>query len=410
MQTPLYQYRLFALCFLSVALGAMDSVFSSAYLPDIVRDLTGLTGDAATGAVGSWVSFAFLAGATLGGILLSFLSDRIGRRAVLTLALLCYGFGSALGALAGSWEMLAATRVLVGVGVGAALVVSAVIISETWEERTRAVALGILSVAYPVGVITSGIITSNVKDWRTAFVIGGAGILLALLVRWAVRESAQWSDSKHTSSQLKLSDYRAELLSGILIYGAMLIGLWATFSWLPTWVQSLLGNDAPEGQSQRGLSVTLLGMGGLVGGIASGFLANRFGGKAVQAVCFVLCFLLSYFLFQINTAYSTQVMIGIALLGTCFGVSQGVLNDYIPELFPAVLRSTATGLCFHVGRAFTAAAVFFVGAFVVWFGGYGNAIFAFSMVYIAGLLALVFAKKSKTFVPKQSHLLDNEQL
>lgn len=405
-----YHYRLFTLCFLSVALGAMDSVFSSAYLPDIVRDLTGLTGDAATGAVGSWVSFAFLAGATLGGILLSFLSDRIGRRAVLTLALLCYGSGSALGALAGSWEMLAVTRVLVGVGVGTALVVSAVIISETWEERTRAVALGILSVAYPVGVIASGIITSNVKDWRTAFVIGGAGMLLALLAHRAVRESAQWSTSKHTSVQLKLGDYRAELLSGVLIYGAMLIGLWATFSWLPTWVQSLLGNDATEGQSQRGFSVTLLGMGGLVGGIASGLLANRFGGKMVQAGCFVVCFLLSYFLFQTNTAYSVQVMIGIALLGTCFGVSQGVLNDYIPELFPAALRSTATGLCFHVGRAFTAAAVFFVGAFVVWFGGYGNAIFSFSMIYIAGLLALVFVKKSKTSVPKQDHLIDSEQL
>ena len=390
-----YNYSLFALCFLSVAFGAMNSVLSSAYLPDIVRDLTGQTGDAATGHVGSWVNFAFMAGGTLGGIALGFLSDHIGRRAVLMLALACYGAGAALGALAGSWEVLAVTRVLVGAGVGAALVVSAVIISETWTERTRAVALGILSVAYPVGIITSGIITSTVPNWRPAFLVGALPLLLVFPVRRMVKESPRWSKSKTAGRAVTLSDYKTELTSGILIYGAMLIGLWATFSWLPTWVQSLLGDDAPEGQSQRGLAVALLGMGGLGGGIASGFLANRFGGRAVQSVCFVVCLLLSYFLFRVNAVYSVQVVVGIALLGIVFGVSQGVLNDYIPELFPAALRSAATSLCFHSGRAFTAAAVWFVGAFVVWFGGYGNAIFAFSMVYIVGCLALIFLKKQK---------------
>lgn len=397
MQTSLfYNYRLFVLCFLSVALGAMDSVLSSAYLPDIVRDLTGQTGDAVIGKVGAWVNFAFLAGGALGGIVLGFLTDRIGRRVVLMLALLCYGTGSGLGALSESWEMLTATRLLVGAGVGAALVVSAVILSETWEARTRAVALGILSVAYPVGVIASGIITSTVKDWRIAFFAGASALLLLWPVRRSVQESQAWSESKNALATPALSRHKAELVAGILIYGAMLIGLWATFSWLPTWVQSLLGDNAPEGQSQRGLSVALLGMGGLAGGIVSGFLANRYGGKAVQAVCFAVCFLLSYFLFQVNTAYSIRVTTGIALLGLCFGVSQGTLNTYIPELFPVALRSAATGLCFHVGRIFTAVGVFFVGALVVWFGGYGNAIFAFSMIYIAGLLALVFVKKSNT--------------
>lgn len=403
-----YPYRLFALCFLSVAFGAMNSVLSSAYLPDIVRHFTAQAGDDVTGRIGSWVNFAFLTGATIGGILLGFLSDRIGRRAVLMLALICYGTGSALGAVSASWEMFAFTRVLTGAGVGAALVVSAVIISESWEVRTRAVALGVLSVAYPVGIIASGVITSTVQDWRFAFVIGAFALLLALPVRWIVQESPSWTESKNATQKATLRDFRTELLAGILIYGAMLIGLWAAFSWLPTWVQSLLGSDTTAGQSQRGLSVALLGVGGMAGGMVSGFLANQFGGKKVQALCFVLCLLLAYFLFQANSAYSVSIPVGVALLGICFGVSQGVLNDYIPEMFPSALRSAATGLCFHVGRAFTAAAVFFVGAFVVWFGGYGNAIFAFSMVYIAGLLALLFIRNSKAVVPSKAQLPDNE--
>jgi MFS family permease len=395
-----YHIRLFVLCFFGVAFGAMDSVLSSSFLPDIVRDLTGQTGDAATGHVGAWISFAFMAGGTLGGITMGYLSDRIGRKAVLMLALLCYGAGSGLGALAGSWEVLAATRLLVGAGVGAMLVVSAVIISEVWPGRTRAVALGILSVAYPVGIIASGALTAAVGDWRTAFVAGALPVLLSLPVRWMVQEPPEWSEAQKSREPVPVQGaVRSRLIAGILIYGAMLIGLWAAFAWLPTWVQSLLGHDAPEGQVQRGLSVMLLGLGGLVGGVCSGFLANHFGSKVVQAACFIACFGLCGFLFLFSTSYGAAVVAGIALLGIFFGISQGVLNSYIPELFPPAIRSTATALCFHTGRLFTSVAVFFVGALVVWFGGYGNAIFAFSTVYLVGLLALLLVKDTPDAAP-----------
>ncbi len=391
-----YQYQLFTLCFLSVALGAMDSVLSAAYLPDIVGSLAPGAGEAARGTIGAWINFAFLAGATLGGIALGFLSDRIGRWVVLMLAMGCYGAGSAAGALAVSWEVLAFTRMLVGAGVGAALVVSAVLVSETWESRTRAVALGVLSVAYPVGIIASGMVTSSIADWRTAFLLGAMAILLILPAYRMMLVSPLWSATPTESSGAILKDHSTVLFSGILIYGTMLLGLWAAFSWLPTWVQSLLGQDTQQGQSQRGLSMTLLGMGGLAGGLVSGFLSNRFGQRQVQGTCFILCLLLSFGLFQLHSKYTTTVPFGIALLGICFGVSQGVLNDYIPGLFPASVRSAATGLCFHTGRAFTAAAVFFVGALVVWFGGYGNAIFAFSLIYLVGFAALFFVKNSIT--------------
>ncbi len=387
-------YQLFALCFLSVALGAMDSVLSSAYLPDIVRSLAPRLDEAGKGTVGAWINFAFLAGATLGGIAFGFLSDHIGRRTVLILALGSYSAGSAAGALAGSWEVFAFTRLLVGAGVGAALVVSAVLVSENWEPRSRAVALGILSVAYPVGIIASGTVTTNVTEWRTAFWLGASALLLILPLRRLAPGPPGQSTVSNVSSRLSLKDHSIQLFSGILIYGTMLLGLWAAFSWLPTWVQSLLGDDLAEGQSKRGLSMTLLGMGGLGGGLVSGFLANRFGHRQVQAICFIVCLLTTYGLFQAHSTYTATVPLGIGLLGICFGISQGVLNDYIPGLFPGAVRAAATGLCFHTGRAFTAAAVFFVGALVVWFGGYGNAIFAFSLIYIPGLAALYFVKNS----------------
>jgi hypothetical protein len=62
-----------------------------------------------------------------------------------------------------------------------------------------------------------------------------------------------------------------------------------------------------------------------------------------------------------------------------------MLSVYIPLLFPPSIRGTATGVCFNTGRVLTTAAVFFVGALVGFFGGYGNSLLAFSFVFLIGL-------------------------
>jgi MFS family permease len=392
-----YLYLLFVLCFLSMTFGALNSVLAASYLPDMVHDLAGIAADEALkGKVGAFISFFMLIGGSIGGISMGYLSDRIGRRTVLSLSLLCFSAGSAFGALSGSWEMLAFSRLIVGMGVGSTLVITAVIIAEAWPLRTRAIALGVLSVAYPAGIIGSGLITANVSSWRAGLWLGAATALIVIPVRWWVQESREWTAVRAQKEPVDLKPYRNEVISGILIYGTMLIGIWASFAWLPTWVQQLIGPETSAGQAQRGQSVMFLGMGGVVGGVFSGVLANWFGAKQVQQICFLVCFVLSYWLFEVNITYNWQVPLGITLLGLTFGVSQGVLHNYIPELFPTVVRSTATGLSFHGGRIFTAISVFFVGAFVVWFGGYGHAIFAFSTVYLLGLVAMFWVKHARS--------------
>jgi hypothetical protein len=108
-------------------------------------------------------------------------------------------------------------------------------------------------------------------------------------------------------------------------------------------------------------------------------------------ICFAGCFVFSFLLFLGNTTFSTITLVEIALLSFMFGISQGLLSVYIPMLFPVSIRATATGLCFNVGRFFTAAAVFFVGALVTALGGYGNSLFIFSFVFIIGFIFLILS-------------------
>jgi hypothetical protein len=72
------------------------------------------------------------------------------------------------------------------------------------------------------------------------------------------------------------------------------------------------------------------------------------------------------------------------VLAVFFGISQGALSAYIPELFPTGVCAAATGFCFNIGRLFTAVAVFFVGALVSLLGGYGNTLFIFSFIFLIG--------------------------
>ena len=172
----------------------------------------------------------------------------------------------------------------------------------------------------------------------------------------------------------------------------MLIGLWAIFSWMPTWIQSLIATDAPK---QRGLSMMFLGMGGLTGGFFSGVLVNLIGLRKSMLLCFAVCVVMSFVLFKTNAKFSPAIYAEIALMALFFGASQGVLSAYIPQLFHTGIRATATGFCFNVGRLFTATAVLFIGVLVSSLGGYGNAIFLFSLVFVVGFVVVLFVKDRK---------------
>jgi predicted MFS family arabinose efflux permease len=234
-----------------------------------------------------------------------------------------------------------------------------------------------------------------VSSWRQGFMVGALPVALGLLSLWVLKESEKWktSHAKPVENKIKMSEHRSDLFNGSVIFGSMLIGLWAIFSWVPTWVQSLLINS--DGQNERGLSMMLLGAGGLTGGFLSGWVANALGTRKAMMVCFSGCFIISFLLFKGNDTFSTITLIEIAALSFMFGISQGLLSVYIPLLFPVDIRATATGFCFNVGRFFTAAAVFFVGALVTTLGGYGNSLFAFSMVFLIGLVFLAFSKRTK---------------
>ena len=395
-----YHWTLFAVCFLATAFAGTASTLMSVYLPVAVKDLLGNKPTDELDNISAYINAVFIFGGAVGGFISGIISDKKGRKKSLISSMAILGVFTLLTGYMPNWWGVVICRFLTGYGLSAVLVTTTTIMMEEWPKKTRAIFIGILSIAIPVGIFSAGVIDYFVSSWRQAFIIGVVPIVIALLSAWLLKESEKWQYNQdadqHSGKDAGIFShaYRRDLITGSLIFGTMLIGLWAIFSWLPTWIQTLVVSG--DAQEQRGISMMMLGMGGLTGGFLSGWLTNAIGLRKSMLLCFGVCAIMSFMLFKTNTVFSPVIYAEVLVLALFFGASQGVLSVYIPFLFPVSIRGTATGFCFNIGRIFTATAVLFVGVLVSELGGYSNALYIFSFVFLIGWVVTFFAKDKVT--------------
>jgi len=394
-----YHWILFLICFFGTAFAGTVSTLMSVYLPVAVKDLLGDRSDSELNTISAYINSIFIFGGAAGGFICGWISDKMGRKTAVIISIASYGVFTLLTGYMPNWWAVVICRFFSGFGLGGVLVTTTTIMMEEWPKKTRAIFMGILSISIPVGIFSAGVIDYFVSSWRHAFLVGIFPLLIALASVWLLQESESWKNcrtsrfqSQKKGSVLFSGANSSNLFIGSVIFGTMLIGLWAIFSWLPTWIQSLI--VIGDGQKERGISMMMLGMGGLTGGFLSGWLMNAIGVRRSLLLCFVVCSVMSVLLFKTNTGFSTIIFAEIAIMALFFGASRGVLSVYIPDLFPVAVRGTATGFCFNTGRLLTGVAVLFVGVLVTELGGYSNALFIFSLVFVIGLLATFFTKQN----------------
>lgn len=391
-----YHWLLFGICFFGTAFAGAVSTLMSVYLPVAVKDLLGNKSEHELNSISAYINSIFIFGGCFGGIICGIISDKAGRKTALITAITGYGLFTILTAYMPNWYGVVVCRFFSGFGLGGVLVTTTTLMMEEWPKKSRALFMGFLSISIPVGIFSAGVIDYFVSSWRQGFLVGVFPLAIAILSFWVLKESAKWKLNKDEMVPLESEtpsvfapDHRTHLVLGSIIFGSMLIGLWAIFLWLPTWIQTLITTG--DAQKERGLSMMMLGMGGLTGGFLSGWLINAIGAKKSLLICFSVCAVVSFILFKTNATFSPVIYMEIVVLSLFFGASQGVLSVYIPALFPVDIRGTATGFCFNTGRILTAIAVLFVGVLVTELGGYSNSLLIFSLVFLIGLIVTFFA-------------------
>ena len=260
----------------------------------IQRDL-GLT-DTQLGLLGG-IAFALLY-STL-AVPLAALADRTSRSWVIAVSLAFWSLFTALCGLAqGFWQIFLA-RLGVGVGEAGGVAPSYALIADYFPSERRAFALSIYSLGIPIGsafgVLAGGYIAATI-DWRTAFiVIGLAGVLVAPVFKFIVRDLPRNPQTAATAPRLTET---VALLARkpsfwLLSFGAAsssMIGYGLAF-WLPSLLQRSFGLDLA--QTSWFIGAVLL-LGGVAGMLLGGWLGDRLGkgDRAwfawVPAIAFVL--------------------------------------------------------------------------------------------------------------------------
>ncbi len=387
---------------------AMDATIYAIVLHPALHDLlhsgAGPPTTEQIGWYGGVIFSIFLIGWAIGGITFGILADRFGRTKVLIATIIIYAVFTGAAALAETWWHLALSRFLTALGIGGEWAAGAAIVAETWPEEKRAKAAGILQSAWAVGFFLAATMNLTLKDtygWRGLFVIGIVPAFVALFVRWWVKEPDRWTHAHEQQAIPLTAIFHGELRRSTLVGSALafvaVFGLWGSTNWAPTLIRELpdlKGQDPATLTRYVSYAIMSLNAGAIFGYLGFGPLADRFGRRPVFAFMCLGSFIMLPVTYLTPSSYGGVLML-LPILGF---FNNGIFSGfpiYLPELYPTRLRATGAGFCFNAGRVLASASPLLTGWLVTTLGTFGRAASTVALVYLVGLIVLLFAPETK---------------
>ncbi|MGW7089273.1 Cmx/CmrA family chloramphenicol efflux MFS transporter [Streptomyces sp. NPDC054871] len=271
------------------ALGTSEFMLSG-LLPPIADDM-----DVSIPRAGLLIS-AFAIGMVIGAPLLAVATLRLPRRTTLITLITVFGLGQVAGALAPTYEILFASRVVSAFAcagfwaVGAAVAIAMVPVNQ--RARAMAVMIGGLSIANVLGVPAGAFLGDNF-GWRSAFWAVGAASAIALVgVLTLIPRIPLPAEKPRLKRELAIYRDRQVWLS-VAITALAAGGVFCAFSYLSPLLTDVAGLD-------KGWVPTVLGLFG-----AGALLGTAIGGRVADAHLFGV--LLS------GIAASTVFLVALAL-------------------------------------------------------------------------------------------------
>jgi MFS family permease len=335
-----------------------------------------------------------LVGWATGGLIFGWFGDRYGRKRALFVTISIYAVGTALCAAATELWHLVIFRAIASLGIGGEWAVGAALVAETVPQERRVVAATLVYTSSPLGIILASTVNYHVagvwfaddpsSSWRYVFLCGLAPVLVALLVRVFIRESEMWmTQVRHAKPPALTELFKGGMLrytlSGLITAITALLTWWACNAFLPTLGSTLASEHAlqtglaPEaaralGEAWKSQASNQFNVGGLLGALAAIPLARVLSRRAMFVTYFLYSAAMLFATFGLDLSPEARMrMLFFVGLGV-FGVFSTFVF-YLPELFPARLRATGSGLCYNFGRVIAAIGPFVVGSVSAAAGG-----------------------------------------
>ncbi|MEK2476385.1 MULTISPECIES: Cmx/CmrA family chloramphenicol efflux MFS transporter [Streptomyces] len=294
---------------------------------------------------------AFAIGMVVGAPVLAAATLRLPRRTTLIALLAIFGLGQAAGALAPSYAVLFASRVISALAcagfwaVGAAVAVS--LVPVTARARAMAVMVGGLSIANIAGV-PAGALLGQHAGWRSAFwAVAGLSVIGLIGVIALVPRTEVPTGEDRPQLRRELSIYKDKQVWLALIATAMNgAAVFALFSYL----SPLLTDTAGLAESWVPTVLALFGVGALIGTFIGGRIADAhlfgtlFGGISASTIVLAVLALTAH---SPIAAVALSLMLGVTAFTTAPALNARMFN--VANAAPTLAGATTTA-AFNIGN------------------------------------------------------------
>jgi len=366
--------------------------------------------------------FMTFVGMVIGAWGAGILGDRYGRRFSYQFNLALFGFASIAAGFVPNMPILIVLRFIMGIGLGAELVIAYPMLSEFVPPASRGRLISMLAAstnaAAPIASFLGYLIIPTI-GWRYMFFIAGAGALIVWVARKTMPESPRWLESKGMSAEAEAVVSRIEdearkkdpllpvpaevtiaeikpvpftvvfqkpllqrTLIGMVIHLVIAFVVFGFFGWLPTFFVKQGSTIA----SSLGWT-TIIGLGAPIGALIGAAVADRFGRKpSIIVACLSSAFFGAIYPFVGDGI--PLAIVGFLLMASTYVISATGFALYVAEMYPTWVRLRGVAVCNTTGRICTAVLQYLI----VWIYGLGGVTAVVAVIVVLLLtLALVMA-------------------
>jgi len=366
------QIRVIVLCALVVLFDGMDTQVVGYLGPalsaewDIPRNLLGP------------VFSASLVGLMVGLLALAPLADRWGRRNSILVSVFLFAGFTLVTTFARGVNDLILWRFLAGIGLGGAMPNALALTGEYCPKRLKSTLVILMFCGFSLGSILGGLVAATLLDtvgWRGVFMVGAVLPLLLLPVLYRyLPESLLFLSQQpagHSRVQILLAKiapgaamptmelpsgtapavpiqdlFREQRTTGTVLLWAVFFMNLMVFYFLQSWLPTLF-TDAGLPAQNAVLMATLISVGGIVAGLITGPLMDRFSPYRVLAVLYLAGAL---WVAAIGIATPAALALVTFCAGFCVSGGQKSVNALAVIFYPTKVRSTGVGWALGIGR------------------------------------------------------------
>lgn len=372
---------------------------------------------------GSIASYTFV-GLMLGAAGFGILSDRIGRKKTLILAVAISGIFNGLAFFAPDYTVFCVLRFLSGLGLGGIPPLSVTLLSELVPTRMRAKAVTTATCGFPFGWALSGVVAMFVVPhfgWRVLLAVSGliamalipflivylpesirflsgkgrneeAGEQMRRIEKTARLTASQWTFDSSTQGARQVKGALSQLFSTKL--ATMTILVWLSYFFtlltvhgLSVWIPQLFVKAGYSLVKSYSFSI-VQSMWAMVGGFFLGFLLDHFGRKPGLLLSYMFGGF-SILIFSIADSPAFLYLAGIAT-GLFVLPLPSVLHVVAGEIYPTSIRATGVGWAAVASRVGSILGPIFGGAIQMAGLGFHTFFFIFALPCFICMIFVVF--------------------